>query len=96
MNTLFEQAQAEGQQWFFASGDTGTDGCRDGAGNKHIAAGWPTSSPYVIGVGGTMIGAGGVEVAWNDNSPAAASAAGGGGPSEVFNKPAYQVGHDAQ
>ena len=56
MNTLFEQAQAEGQQWFFASGDTGTDGCRDGAGNKHIAAGWPTSSPYIIGVGGTQIG----------------------------------------
>ncbi|MCA1663497.1 MAG: hypothetical protein LC659_04390, partial [Myxococcales bacterium] len=44
MNTLFQQAQAEGQQWFFASGDTGTDGCRDGAGNKHITAGWPTSS----------------------------------------------------
>ncbi|HEX8953671.1 MAG TPA: protease pro-enzyme activation domain-containing protein, partial [Polyangia bacterium] len=65
MNTLFEQAQAEGQQWFFASGDTGTDGCRDGAGNLHIAAGWPTSSPYIIGVGGTMIGNGGIEVTWN-------------------------------
>ena len=68
MNTLFQQAQAEGQQWFFASGDTGTDGCRDGAGNKHITAGWPTSSPYIIGVGGTMIGNGGVEITWNQNS----------------------------
>jgi kumamolisin len=85
MNTLFEQAQAEGQQWFFASGDTGTDGCRDGAGNKHITAGWPTSSPSMIGTGGT-------EITWNQNSASGGEAAGGGGPSEVFNKPAYQVG----
>jgi len=92
MNTLFEQAQAEGQQWFFASGDTGTDGCRDGAGNKHITAGWPTSSPYIIGVGGTMIGNGGTEITWNQNSASAGEAAGGGGPSEVFKKPAYQMG----
>jgi subtilase family serine protease len=91
MNTLFEQAQAEGQQWFFASGDTGTDGCRDGSGNKHITAGWPTSSPYIIGVGGTQIATGGGEVAWNNNS-ASGEAAGGGGPSELFPKPAYQVG----
>lgn len=91
MNTLFAQAQAEGQQWFFASGDTGTDGCRDGAGNKHITAGWPTSSPYIMGVGGTMIGNGGVEIAWNQNS-AKGEAAGGGGPSEIFSKPAYQMG----
>jgi len=92
MNTLFEQAQAEGQQWFFASGDTGTDGCRDGAGNKHITAGWPTSSPYIVGVGGTMIGNGGVEITWNQNSASGGEAAGGGGPSEVFTKPAYQMG----
>jgi kumamolisin len=91
MNTLFQQAQAEGQQWFFASGDTGTDGCRDGAGNKHITAGWPTSSPYIIGVGGTEIGNGGVEIAWNQNS-AKTEEAGGGGPSEIFSKPAYQMG----
>jgi len=91
LNTLFQQAQAEGQQWFFASGDTGTDGCRDAAGNKHITAGWPSSSPYVFGVGGTMIGSGGVEVVWNQNS-ATAEAAGGGAPSEMFSKPAYQMG----
>jgi subtilase family serine protease len=92
MNTLFAQAQAEGQQWFFASGDTGTDGCRDGAGNKHIAAGWPSSSPYVIGVGGTMIGNGGSEVVWNQNSASGGERAGGGGPSEVLTKPTYQIG----
>ena len=37
-----------------------------------------------------MIGAGGVEVTWNENT--AGGGAGGGGPSEVFVKPAYQMG----
>jgi subtilase family serine protease len=90
LDTLMEQAQAEGQQWFFASGDTGTDGCRDGSDNKHITAGWPTSSPFVVGVGGTQVGSGGVEVVWNQNSTGIG--AGGGAPSEVFLKPAYQMG----
>lgn len=92
VNTLLEQALAQGQVWFFASGDTGTDGCRDGSGNVHIAAGWPASSPYAVGVGGTMIGPAGTEVTWNENDPANGAAAGGGGPSEMFTKPAYQVG----
>ncbi|MDB4970509.1 MAG: hypothetical protein JWN44_6198 [Myxococcales bacterium] len=92
LNTLFEQALAQGQTWFFASGDTGTDGCRDGSGNQHISAGWPASSPYVIGVGGTMIGSAGTEVTWNENDPTNGAAAGGGAPSEMFAKPAYQVG----
>src|SRR6185369_11348168 len=90
INTLFEQALAEGQTWFFASGDTGTDACRDGSGNKHLDAGWPGSSPFAVGVGGTMIGTGGVEVTWNEN--ATGGGAGGGGPSEIFSKPAYQQG----
>lgn len=90
VDTLLQQAEAEGQQWFFASGDSGTDGCRDGSGNKHISAGWPASSPYAVGVGGTEIGTGGVEVTWNDN--ASGGGAGGGGPSEALAKPAYQTG----
>ncbi|HEY2746707.1 MAG TPA: S53 family peptidase [Polyangia bacterium] len=92
LDTLFQQAQAEGQQWFFASGDTGTDGCRDGSGNTHITAGWPDSSPYVIGVGGTEIGSSGTEIVWNQNSATGGEAAGGGAPSEIFSKPAYQMG----
>ncbi len=91
INTLLEQALAQGQTWFFASGDTGTDGCRDGSGNMHIAAGWPASSPFAVGVGGTMIGAGGVEVTWNQNS-VGNELAGGGGPSEIFPKPTWQQG----
>ena len=64
MNALFAQAQAESQQWFFAAGDSGTDGCRDypadangqatgPGGNKVVSAGWPSSSPYAVSVGGT-------------------------------------------
>jgi kumamolisin len=83
MNALFAQANAEGQQWFFASGDTGTDGCRDGSGTKIISAGWPASSPYVVGVGGTEPIDATTEQAWSF---------GGGAPSESFEKPAYQVG----
>lgn len=84
---LLQQAQAEGQQWFFSSGDSGTDGCRDGRGNKQISAGWPASSPFAAGVGGTMLDNNGAEVAWFD-----ASGGGGGGPSEMYTKPTYQNG----
>jgi kumamolisin len=82
LNALFAQARAEGQQWFFASGDTGSDGCRDGSGNKVYSAGWPASSPYVVGVGGTQTASATTENAWNGA---------GGGPSETLDKPAYQA-----
>jgi kumamolisin len=93
LSALMAQAKAQGQQWFFASGDSGTDGCREvnpnvnpqpGA-NKIISAGWPASDPNVIGVGGTQLTTvGGVltEAAWVN---------GGGAPSESFEKPTYQM-----
>jgi kumamolisin len=85
MNQLFLQAKAEGQQWFFASGDNGTDGCRDGKGNKVLSVNWPASSPYVIAVGGTELDStNNAEIAWP---------AGGGGQSEIIDKPAFQTGH---
>jgi len=84
MNQLFLQAKAEGQQWFFASGDNGTDGCRDGKGNKVLSVNWPASSPYVLSVGGTELDAANAnaEIAWPD---------GGGGQSEIIDKPAFQT-----
>ena len=81
MNQLFLQAKAEGQQWFFASGDNGTDGCRDGKGNKVLSVNWPASSPYVLAVGGTELDMTN-EIAWP---------AGGGGQSEIIDKPAFQI-----
>jgi kumamolisin len=94
MSALMAQAKAQGQVWFFASGDSGTDGCREvdpnnptGPGmNKIISAGWPASDPNVIGVGGTQLQTINnklTEVAWVN---------GGGAPSESFDKPAYQMG----
>ena len=83
LNALFAQARAEGQQWFFASGDTGSDGCRDKTGNKILSAGWPASSPNVVGVGGTTVSSATAETAWTGA---------GGGVSESLDKPAYQTG----
>jgi kumamolisin len=89
------QAKAQGQTWFFASGDDGSDGCRNGSGNKVASAGWPASSPYVVGVGGTQLSAtGGAatgEVSW-DSWGGEFNGAGGGGASESLDKPAYQTG----
>ncbi|HEY1587123.1 MAG TPA: S53 family peptidase [Polyangia bacterium] len=90
MNSMFMQAKAEGQQWFFASGDSGTDGCRDGSGNKIISAGWPASSPYVVGVGGTGVQTGTTEIVWDWGD--AFGGATGGGASESLDKPAFQMG----
>jgi kumamolisin len=92
INTLLAQAQAEGQQWFFSAGDGGTDDCGDGTGNKHLSVEWPASSPFVVGVGGTMLTSGGSEVTWNEDSASGGALAGGGGPSEVIAKPAFQLG----
>ncbi len=82
LDELFQQAKAQGQQWFFASGDDGTDGCQDTDANAILSVGWPVSSIYVIGVGGTSL-VNGVEEAW---------ANGGGGQSEIIAKPPYQIG----
>ncbi len=82
LNLLFQQAKMEGQQWFFSSGDDGTDGCRDGAGNQVLSVDWPSSSPYALGVGGTELD-GAVENAWGGA---------GGGESEIIAKPAFQEG----
>jgi kumamolisin len=82
LNSLFAQAQAQGQSWFIASGDDGTDGCRDGSGNQVLSVDWPSSSVYTYGVGGTQL-SGATETGWNGS---------GGGQSELNQKPAYQEG----
>jgi kumamolisin len=84
LENQFQQAKAQGQTWFFASGDNGTDDCQDGSGNHTLNTEWPASSPSAVGVGGTNISLPSfTETAWNG---------GGGGQSEVFTKPDYQIG----
>ncbi|MGZ3439982.1 MAG: S53 family peptidase [Polyangia bacterium] len=94
VHAMLAQAKAEGQTWFFASGDTGSDACRAGATNKILSAGWPASAPFAVGVGGTQINSGTTEVVWNSypGNILVPGGGGGGGVSESLDKPAYQMG----
>jgi pseudomonalisin len=87
LDTILEQADAQGQTMFFASGDTGTQ-CPALTGVNGVPAGipnvdYPASSPYGIGVGGTSVlsPSGPTEIAWY---------AGGGGTSLLEPTPAFQ------
>jgi kumamolisin len=84
IDALFDQARAQGQQWFFASGDDGSDDCGDRAAGLVPAVDFPASMPWVVAVGGTeLAGTPPAEVAWSQS---------GGGQSEEFAKPDYQQG----
>lgn len=88
---LLLQAAAQGQTWVVASGDNGSDGCR----NNGNSVFYPATSPNVTAVGGTELlpirdSEGKVirydaEIAWNNDAGAS-----GGGTSLVFEKPSYQ------
>lgn len=71
-----------------ASGD---DGSRGGVGDGRAHAVFPASSPFALACGGTRLeSSGGVvtsEVVWNDSDLAT-----GGGISDVFDLPVWQVG----
>lgn len=95
--TLLAQAAAEGQFWFSASGDNGTDDCDNGG--SAVSADFPGTSPYVISVGGTNVqgktdGSGRV-TAWAGESTwqySNSDGASGGGRSIFYAKPSYQRG----
>jgi subtilase family serine protease len=80
---LFEQAATQGQTVLAAAGDDGSVGC--GSGGFDVDD--PASQPWVIGVGGTSVGASG-ETVWNDSDTFAG--AGGGGISSTWCMPSYQ------
>ena len=90
-DTLFAQAAAQGQTVFAAAGDFGSTGCLFNplsSDNDSVPAVTdPASQPYVIGVGGTSIGATSQTV-WNNSS--SADGAGAGGLSDDWCMPAYQ------
>ncbi len=89
-NNIFMQAAAKGQSWFAASGDGGADDCGNGGATPEVD--FPASSPYITGVGGTVLNAVfdttgnatgyGSEAAWSGS---------GGGASVVFPKPSWQT-----
>jgi len=83
----FEDAAIQGVTICIASGDTGTDS-KVGDGKAHVQ--YPASDPWVLSVGGTTIGSVSgstfAEWVWNDNWGAT-----GGGVSDYFPRPYYQV-----
>ena len=51
--TLFEQASAQGQSIFAATGDSGSEACLPENGSTGLAVQYPSSDPWVTAVGGT-------------------------------------------
>ena len=88
-NTLFTAAAAQGQTIFAASGDTGSNDCKN-ATPTPPSVDDPASQPYVTGVGGTTLtianGTYSSERVWNNNGNAS-----GGGQSILWTMPAWQV-----
>jgi kumamolisin len=89
-NTLFEDAATLGVTVCVAAGDNGsTDGVTDGL--QHVD--FPASSPFALACGGTKLTAAvaayGNEVVWNETASNEGST--GGGVSDFFPKPSYQV-----
>ena len=89
-HSLFAQAATQGQTIFAAAGDNGSSDCYGDQGTPYgaqLAVDDPASQPYVIGVGGTSIGANS-ETAWNDSGTS--NGAGGGGVSSTWCMLSYQ------
>jgi kumamolisin len=90
-------AAASGISVLASSGDAGSADCISGGNPLHrLAVNFPSSSPWVTGVGGTnllltsrnLISR---QIVWNDASELPGSAS-GGGSSIVFARPGYQKG----
>lgn len=82
-DNALQQGAAEGISFYAASGDFGSDDCRNGG----VGVDFPASDPNVTGTGGTTLTLGannayGSETAWSGS---------GGGFSTVFPAPAYQT-----
>lgn len=87
MDQLFQTAASLGITICAASGDSGaSDGSADGA----LTVDFPSSSPHVLGCGGTRLPPQGAETAWNDGATEGAT---GGGYSGYFSKPVWQTGN---
>jgi len=100
IHTVFQQAAAQGQSVFAASGDSGSEGCFDGttsAASESLDVDHPADDPLVTGVGGTSLVNAGSEPVWNDCEGEVGVAcaqsgggASGGGLSRHFARPSWQ------
>jgi subtilase family serine protease len=98
MDTLLQEAAAQGQSFFVAAGDWGSTDCfeklegeKEGPEeDKGLAVDFPGSDPFATDVGGTRLEnptTAPTDYLWNE---APAWGAGGSGRSEQFPMPAYQ------
>jgi hypothetical protein len=98
MDTLLQEAAAQGQSFFVAAGDWGSTDCfeklegeKEGPEeDKDLAVDFPGSDPFATDVGGTRLEnptTAPTDYLWNE---APAWGAGGSGRSEHFPMPAYQ------
>jgi subtilase family serine protease len=91
-NVIFEQAAAQGETVFNASGDGGNDACAYQSWSPTSPVETendPASQPYVVGVGGTTPGAllqPSQERVWNDGNT---GGGGGGGLSRLWSQPVW-------
>ncbi len=104
--SIFDEAAAQGQTIFVASGDDGSEGCLDQTRSKRLAADDPATTPGVTAVGGTASNTpNGPEYIWNSRASGplgclgtgcAGDGASGGGASTVWARPSYQPASLAQ
>lgn len=100
LRSAYVAAASAGVTVLAAAGDDGASGEANVAGTYYFKAPvvlWPASDPLVTAVGGTQLhlNAAGARTApdnvWNDTTLLGHPAAGGGGVSSVFSRPAYQA-----
>ncbi|MFZ6709639.1 pre-peptidase C-terminal domain-containing protein [Undibacterium sp. TC9W] len=92
---IFQTAVAQGQTFAVSSGDSGAYEC----GGPGTSQSYPSASPYVISVGGTLLNTSGTtwvsESVWScttaANCQASASGGAGGGPSLTESAPSWQT-----
>ena len=91
-------AAGSGISFLASSGDQGSADCVDltGAPVARLSVNYPSSSPWVTGVGGTNFALTpantiAAQIVWNDTS-LQPGAAGGGGTSQLFKRPSFQKG----
>lgn len=85
-DSIFQQADAQGQTFSVSSGDSGSNEC-SGGGPKGTTPSWPASSPYVVAVGGTTLNA--TTSTWQGETVWSST---GGSPSTFEPMPSWQVG----
>jgi kumamolisin len=96
---FFSALTAEGVTCFASSGDSGSTPGPDNTPTGPLGVSAPADSPNVAAVGGTSLvydtltNVVNSEVVWNHQAPRIGVAASGGGVSNFFGKPSWQVGN---